>query len=310
MAAFTFVIGDDTRTSFNGYSNYTFRSSYVPSTDEINVNGAINSNTPATNRPILVTLFRLVFPTNSGTSARLELDNSSTGTATYASSYRNCSGTQEVVPNYRMNAGATIWYGFRQNTTATLDYFSGATGEGVSDRIVRDANGTVSTLATDRSLYARLSWYGVPAAPSSLTASAVTSSSVTLSWTKNSDMGGYDALTGYRVLYKATSDSTWLSTGKIGGDATTQHTISGLTPGVSYDFRVAATNAATDVYNPDYSLSSATVGTNASVTASTLVGGIRNDAGFWVAPGVRVWNGSSWAAGAINVWTGTEWRRQ
>ena len=309
MAAFTFTLGTSGTTSFIGYTNYTYRSSYVPSATGVNVNGAVISGVPATNKPIVITFFRGIFPTNSGSSARLELDSSSTGTATYASSYRNCSGNEDVVPNYKMNAGSTVWYGFRTGSTATLNFYSGPT-TGASDEIIRDANGTVTTWATDRNLYARLDWYGAPAAPASLTASATTSSSVTLSWTKNSDMGGYTSLTGYRILYKATADSTWASTGKVGDDTTTQYTISGLTPGVSYDFLVAATNAATDVYNPDYSLSSATVGTNASLTTSTLVGGIRNAAGVWAAPGVKVWNGSGWTSGAINVWTGTEWKRQ
>lgn len=303
MAAYTKTIGGSTTTSFVGYSGDTFRSSIALTTSTENVNGAVG----ASNKPILVTFLRETFPTNSSTSARLEIDTASTGTASYASSYRNCSGNEDVTPNYKTNAGSTIWAGFRTNSSATLNFYLGGSGSVIR---YKASTAETSTWDADDSLYLRVDWYGVPAAPTSLAASLVTGSAVTLSWTKNADMGGYAALTGYRILYKRTADSTWLSTGKFGDDTTTSGTVSGLEPGTSYDFLVAATNAATDVYNPDYSLSSATVGTNASLTTSTVVGGIRNAAGAWVAPGVRVWNGSSWTTGAINVWTGTEWKRQ
>jgi hypothetical protein len=303
MAAYTKSIGGSTITSFVGYSGDTFRSAIALSTTTENVNGAVG----ASNKPILVTFLREVFPTNSGTSARLEIDTASTGTASYASSYRNCSGDEDVVPNYKTNSGNTIWAGFRTNSSATLEFYLGGSGS-----VIRYKASTAETSTWDAndSLNLRVDWYGVPAAPSSLTASSVTNSSVTLSWTKNSDMGGYNLLTGYRILYKRTVDSSWSSTGKFGDNATTSATVSGLLTGTSYDFLVAATNAATDVYNPDYSLSSATVGTNASLTTSTLTGGVRNATNAWVAPITKVWNGSSWVTGNINVWTGTEWRRQ
>ena len=321
MAAYTFTLGSNATNSYIGYSNYSYRSSYTPSATPINVNGGyvvtkdgngvITSAVAATNKPIVITFFREIFPTNSGSSARLELDSSSTGTATYASSYRNCSGNEDVVPNYKMNAGTAVWYGFRTNSTAQLNFYRGAT-TGASDEIIRDANGTVTTYSTNTNLYARLDWYGAPAAPGSLTVSAVTLNSATLTWTKPTDMGGYTALTGYRVIYKKSSedDTKWVSTGKIGGDTTLTYTVTGLAIGTSYDFKVAATNAATDIYNATYTELSSTVGTNASVTGTTVSGGIWDGSGGWVAPGVKVWDGSAWVSANLNVWTGTEWKRQ
>jgi hypothetical protein len=310
MAAYGFTLGSADVTSFIGFTNYTYRSSYVPSATGMSINGAIISGSAATNAPIVVTLFRQIFPTNSGTSATLELDSSSTGTATYASSSRNVTGTQNVYPNYKMNAGSRIWYGFRTRSTATIDFYSGDTA-GATDEIIRDANGTVTTWNADRNLYARLEWYGVPAAPTSLAVTATTLSSVSLSWVKPTNMGGYTAVTGYRILYKKTSQdgTTWASTGKFGDDSTTSHTVSGLEIGTSYDFKVAAANAATDVYNTDYNPVASTVGTNADITVSTVSGGIWDGSGNWVSPGVKVWDGS-WVPASINVWTGSEWKKQ
>ena len=305
MAAYTKTIGGNTTTSFVGYSGDTFRSSIALTATTENVNGAVG----ATNKPILVTFMREVFPTNSGTSARLEIDTASTGTASYSSSYRNCSGNEDVVPNYRTNAGSTIWAGFRTNSSASLDFYLGGSGSVIR---YKASTAATSTWSSVDSLYLRVDWYGVPGAPQSLTLESVTNTTVAFSWTKNSDMGGYSSLTGYRLLYKKTADSTWSSTGKFGDDYTNNVSFGFniLEPGTSYDFLLAATNATTDFYNPDYSLSSSTTGTNASITVSTKPGGIRRSDGTWQLPLVKVWNGSSWAQGNINVWNGTGWVRQ
>ncbi len=79
--------------------------------------------------------------------------------------------------------------------------------------------------------------FSTPAAPSGLTG-APGNSEVTLTWT-TPDNGG-SAITGYRVDTR-TGDSDWTST-TTGTDTT--HTVTGLTNGTGYQFRVAALNAA------------------------------------------------------------------
>jgi hypothetical protein len=86
-----------------------------------------------------------------------------------------------------------------------------------------------------------------PGAPTGLTAVAGPGS-VTLSWTAPADSGS-SAITGYSVQRSRDSGTTWSASTKlrdaaVGHDApATTKTVTGLTNGVSYVFRVAAINA-------------------------------------------------------------------
>lgn len=71
---------------------------------------------------------------------------------------------------------------------------------------------------------------GSCAAPSGLTASGLTTTSASLSWTAVSGALSYD------VDYKATSSTTWI--GLAAGTTATSASVSGLTAGTSYDWRV------------------------------------------------------------------------
>ena len=81
-----------------------------------------------------------------------------------------------------------------------------------------------------------------PDAPTGLSASATGSSSASLTWTAPSSDGGA-AISGYKVEYSTDSGSNWLvkiaSTGTAEGSAS----LTGLTSGESYLFRVSAINS-------------------------------------------------------------------
>lgn len=79
----------------------------------------------------------------------------------------------------------------------------------------------------------------VPGVVTGLTATAG-SAEVALSWTAP-DSGG-SAITDYLVQRKLTSDSTWTTVAHAASTATSR-TVTGLTNGSGYDFRVAAVNA-------------------------------------------------------------------
>ncbi len=86
---------------------------------------------------------------------------------------------------------------------------------------------------------------GTPAAPTGLTAISdlfATSGDIqiVLSWTAPTDNGG-STITGYVIQYKASSDP-WPSHAYVIGNVTS-YTVSNLTNGVPYDFRVNTTNA-------------------------------------------------------------------
>lgn len=79
-----------------------------------------------------------------------------------------------------------------------------------------------------------------PTAPTSLSATA-SGTSVNLSWTSPDSNGG-SALTDYLVEYKTSAGSTW-GTFTDGVSTGTTATVTGLTNGTSYDFRVSAINS-------------------------------------------------------------------
>ena len=98
-----------------------------------------------------------------------------------------------------------------------------------------------------------------PAAPSGLAATAA-NGSVALSWTAGSNGGS--AITDYLIEY-STDESTW-STFADGTSTATSATVSGLTNGTLYFFRVSATNAV------NTGAASTVVSTTPSVPASPI----------------------------------------
>ena len=94
-----------------------------------------------------------------------------------------------------------------------------------------------------------------PSAPTSLAGNA-SSGQVALTW--NAPLNGGAAITDYVVEYKLSSDSSW-TTFADGVSASTGATVTGLTNGISYDFRVSATNS---------------IGTGATSATTTVVGAI------------------------------------
>ena len=86
----------------------------------------------------------------------------------------------------------------------------------------------------------------VPGAPGDLTVSVNDTGKLDLSWDAPEDDGG-SAVTGYRVQWKESSDS-WDTPANVSETTVTgtSHTVSGLTDGAEYTFRVVAVNSAGD----------------------------------------------------------------
>ena len=92
-----------------------------------------------------------------------------------------------------------------------------------------------------------------PAAPSGLTATAISSSQINLSWTNNSS-----DVTGIKIDQATSSDFTaGLTTATVGADATT-YSATGLSSNTAYYYRVRAANTSGDSANT--STASATTG--------------------------------------------------
>jgi len=104
-----------------------------------------------------------------------------------------------------------------------------------------------------------------PAAPATLTATAVSASQVDLSWSAVADA------TGYRVE-RSTDGATWASLAQLAGGVTS-HSDTGLASGTTYHYRVVATNAGGE--SPPSPVASATTPATGDLTAPTAPTGLK-----------------------------------
>ena len=147
--------------------------------------------------------------------------------------------------------GGSSWTTFADGTSTTLQTnVTGLTnGQAYVFRIA-----AVSAVGTGNysTVSASTTPVGPPGAP---TAPLVTGGNTQMfaNWTAPASDGG-SAITGYVIQYRRTSVSTYTTYGTVGNVA--EYTISGLTNGFSYYFRVAAVNA---VGTGSYSVDSASV---------------------------------------------------
>ncbi len=81
-----------------------------------------------------------------------------------------------------------------------------------------------------------------PQPPTSLSATAASSSTINLSWSAPSDNGG-SAITGYDIERSTDSGSTWNTLDANTGSSSTAYSDTGLSPSTSYMYRVSAINS-------------------------------------------------------------------
>ena len=217
-------------------------------------------------RPIRFVDLTIYFTSTSAGSVDLQISTADTGAGGYQSAAISTvdsnTGTafngKSVTPNYSSFHNTPLWFGFQKNDASTVRGYR----DNVSPiRILIDGNDFPLSAGI---LRGDLTYHTVPNAPTSFTSTSKTSTSVSLSWVKPTDMGGPTSLTGYRILYKTSASSTWTATGDFGGNTTTTYTVSGLVPNTTYNFRVAATNSVTDARNTEYTSPAEHTGTNSA----------------------------------------------
>ena len=98
-----------------------------------------------------------------------------------------------------------------------------------------------------------------PGAPTGLTATAVSSSKIELSWTAPANNGGYP-VTGYKIEYKK-GIGTYLSLVSNTVNTTTTYSHTGLTTGTAYTYKISAIN----------SIGTSTASAEASATPTTTL---------------------------------------
>lgn len=178
---------------------------------------------------------------------------------------------------------------FRITSNNGSFYFGrGGTGSTV------DNNGTNRT---DGDLGGVFNYAQSPTAPRTPAVSQTAPGEVTLTWTNPADNGEAD-LTGFRIEYGTSADFTGATV--INHGTTLSRVISGLTPGLTYYFRIAAKNAVTDA-GSTWSVFSA------SVSQFISSGGKAWNGTAWVPGNASVWNGTAWAPATVKVWNGTAW---
>lgn len=82
----------------------------------------------------------------------------------------------------------------------------------------------------------------VPGAPTGLTATAVSSSQIDLSWSAPIDDGGYP-ITGYMIERSVDNGATWSTVVANTGNTATTYSNTGLSPNTTYTYRVYAINS-------------------------------------------------------------------
>jgi bacillolysin len=197
------------------------------------------------------------------------------------------SGTNDISSAYTVTGigidkAAAIAY--RTNTTylVSTSTYANARTYAIQSAIDLYGAGSAEVIATTNAWYA----VGVGAAyssacgtPTALTASAITSSGATLSWTAGSNA------VSYLVEYKLTSASTW--TTLAAASIATSLPVSGLTPSTAYDWRVTTNCSASTSTAATASFTTTAVASGCATafepnetqaTAASITSGVTNSA--------------------------------
>lgn len=236
MSRYTVTLGSTTYTPFTGF-DHPYSSNYTPSTSNANSNGAI-SPASGTTYPLMVSSLTLNFQAVSAGAGNFACGSNATMSTrqNLSSSISDMDDTISRVMSYPAYANEEMYYGFIKTDTATTNYYTGSqTGINVY------SNG--SLLNSGRAIYGTLQFDTVPSAVSGLTATATSSSEITVSWNAPSDDGG-PGIGGYRISWRA-GTGTW----NYDNTSLTSYPLSGLSASTTYEIRVGATNSVTDVHN-------------------------------------------------------------
>ena len=258
MARQTITLGSATFIPFSGLAQ-PYSTNYTPNNTDLSSNftGAISPVT-GTNRPLMVSSLTIFFRSGGGGGTFFCSDsatNSGSVNST-SSSIGSMSGTVSRVLDYPALINDELYYGFDKTDTTQTNYSSGT----LSDSNIY-SNGSV--LENDRAIFGELQFDTVPSEVQSLSASAISSSRISVSWSAPSDNGG-QSLTGYQVAYKRSTDSTYTFT----STSNTSITLTDLSSNTAYDIVVGAKNGVTDKHNSTFGYTGAQAHTGTAATAS------------------------------------------
>lgn len=158
--------------------------------------------------------------------------NTSDGSQYLKATYGYYAGTVSAV----LGSTSTYYGGLESNNVGGANTTRGA-ASGESTYVVEPSTGNTTYTWSGYQQYLSLEYYGLPNAPTGLSVGTVGQNSVPLSWTAPSTSSIATSADGYSVQYKQSSSSTWID---FSTTTNTSISVTGLTAGTAYDFRVAA----------------------------------------------------------------------
>lgn len=160
------------------------------------------------------------------------------GLKTVTGSFAKYTETTDTTSRVIIRNGVTYYAGIIANSSSGAEATRTTSDSGFETKVN-------STIFSTSSIYLKFSYYGLPNAPTGLTATAADSSSINLSWTAPStpseNSGITEAAASQYVIQRSTS-SSFTSPVEV-TTSSTSYTVTGLTSGTTYYFRVAAQNA-------------------------------------------------------------------
>ena len=188
----------------------------------------------------------------SGGSQRIQISNNGYGGSTiYSGSYNPAGDANDTSARYATTKSLV------KSVIADTSYYVGIIADSSSGvGFYRDTSGTTTLYTSTGSVYDTWTgdlrseiWYNtIPAAPTLVSAvDSATFGAVDLSWTAGADGG--TAITGYRVEWSTDSFATLAGSIADTGSTATTRTVTGLTSGQSYQFRIAAINAVSNAHS-------------------------------------------------------------
>src|SRR5438445_708177 len=144
----------------------------------------------------------------------------------------------------RSTDGGTTWSTIVSSTGSTATTYSD-TGLAASTTYTYRVSSVNSFGASSPSNIASAKTFDVvpPIAPTGLTATAVSSSQINLSWTAPTNNGG-SAITGYKIERSTDGGTTWSTIVSNTGSTGTTYSDTGLVHSTTYTYRVSAINSA------------------------------------------------------------------
>ena len=146
-----------------------------------------------------------------------------------------------------------------------------------------------------------------PGSPTGLTATAVSSSQINLSWTAPSNNGG-SVITGYKIDDSTNGGSTWSTIVANTGSAATTYSHTGLTQSTTYTYRVEAINSV-GVGASSITVSATPIGSTVTLSVNSLDLSGNAIPGMWVE--LHASDGTTLATGytpiTFNVNTGVQY---